>query len=173
MRLIGILVLFFVPESLARKSNGIQDSMRVFQTRKLNPSWMDRLNAANPFHTLRTLVPSDSTLGQSFKRNLVALAIINTVMFGSFMGAMNVMMLYSQVCFHTCSCLVRKFHSNKISTYSAGATKNQAYSFLLSTFSAPSPQFSSSPLLFAYSAAGSPHPPPALIKWTSRSYVSP
>lgn len=61
---------------------------------------MDRLNAANPFHTLRTLVPSDSTLGKSFKRNLIALAIINTVMFGSFMGAMNVMMLYSQVFFN-------------------------------------------------------------------------
>lgn len=102
MRLIGIVILFFVPESLAGKSNGIQDTMHVFQTRKLNQSWMDRLNAANPFHTLRTLVPSDSTLGKSFKRNLIALAIINTVMFGSFMGAMNVMMLYSQVCFHTC-----------------------------------------------------------------------
>lgn len=102
MRLIGIVILFFVPESLAGKSNGIQNTMHVFQNRKLNQSWMDRLNDANPFHTLRTLVPSDSTLGKSFKRNLIALAIINTVMFGSFMGAMNVMMLYSQVCFHTC-----------------------------------------------------------------------
>lgn len=99
MRLIGIAILFFVPESLDSKNGGIQNTKRVFLTGKSNLSWMDRLNAANPFHTLRTLVPSDSALGKSFKRNLIALAIINTVMFGCFMGAMNVMMLYSQVCF--------------------------------------------------------------------------
>lgn len=106
MRLIGIGILFFVPESVAGKGNDIQNTMKVFQTKKLNQGWMDRLNAANPFHTLRTLVPSDSTLGKSFKRNLITLAIINTVMFGGFMGAMNVMMLYSQVCFHTCFLLM-------------------------------------------------------------------
>lgn len=106
MRLIGIAMLFFVPESLAGKNDGIQNTKRVFQTGKSNLSWMDRLNAVNPFHTLRTLVPSDSLLGKSFTRNLIALAIINTVMFGSFMGAMNVMMLYSQVRLHLCFLLL-------------------------------------------------------------------
>lgn len=112
MRLIGIVLLFFVPESLAGKNDGIQNTQRVFRTGKSNLSWMDRLKAANPFHTLRTLVPSDSVLGKSFKRNLIALAIINTVMFGSFMGAMNVMMLYSQVCLHQYpSSATKKFSS--------------------------------------------------------------
>lgn len=106
MRLIGIAILFFVPESLAGKNNGNQNTKRAFQTGKSNLNWMDRLNAANPFHTLRTLVPSDSVLGKSFKKNLIALAIINTLMFGSFMGAMNVMMLYSQVCLHLCFLLI-------------------------------------------------------------------
>lgn len=161
-------MLFFVPESLAGKNDGIENTKRVFQTGKSNLSWMDRLNAANPFHTLRTLVPSDSLLGKSFKKNLIALAIINTVMFGSFMGAMNVMMLYSQVCFASMlPSAVNFFPLNNISTSLAGATKNQASSSPPSISSAPSPQFSFSPLPSAFSAAGSPLPPPGLIKWIS------
>ena len=31
------------------------------------------------------------------RRNLIALASVNTIMFGAFMGAMNVMLLYSEV----------------------------------------------------------------------------
>lgn len=60
-------------------------------------TWTEKLKRANPLHALRILIPSESKLGKPLQKNLIALAGVNTIMFGGFMGAMNVMMLYSQV----------------------------------------------------------------------------
>lgn len=58
---------------------------------------MDKLKGANPLKALRILMPSESKLGKPLQKTLIALAGVNTIMFGGFMGAMNVMMLYSEV----------------------------------------------------------------------------
>lgn len=60
-------------------------------------SWADKLKRANPLYALRILIPSESKLDKPLQRNLIVLAGVNTIMFGGFMGAMNVIMLYSQV----------------------------------------------------------------------------
>ena len=54
---------------------------------------MENLRGAN----LLQIFAAKNTSRKSVRRNLIALASVNTIMFGAFMGAMNVMLLYSEV----------------------------------------------------------------------------
>ncbi|MCJ1467856.1 Hippocampus abundant transcript 1 protein [Pseudocyphellaria aurata] len=96
LRIIGVVFLFLVPESLAKSDMRRTQSLVRDDS---NQTWASRLKGANPLHALRILIPSKSKVGKPSQRNLIALAGVNTVMFGGFMGAMNVMMLYSQYTF--------------------------------------------------------------------------
>lgn len=55
---------------------------------------MENLKGAN----LLQIFAAKSMSKQHVRRNLIALASVNTIMFGAFMGGMNVMLLYSEVC---------------------------------------------------------------------------
>jgi hypothetical protein len=108
MRLFGILfLLFVVPESLPppQQSQLHPDSLSITAHVKQlfsNPShqtWTEKVKSANPLRILRVFMPTEEpSRGNTGTRwNLIALASINTIMFGAVMGAMNVMMLYSEV----------------------------------------------------------------------------
>ena len=55
---------------------------------------MENLEGAN----LLQIFAAKNTSKPSVRRNLIALASVNMIMFAAFMGAMNVMLLYSEVC---------------------------------------------------------------------------
>ncbi|MCJ1380001.1 Hippocampus abundant transcript 1 protein [Xylographa soralifera] len=100
MRVFGIaFLLFLVPESLpcpeTRSESAISELKQLFGAAK-SQSWPERIRSANPLHLLRILAPSKATAGSNVQRNLITLTGINTIIFGSVMGAMNVLMLYSE-----------------------------------------------------------------------------
>ncbi|KAF2848071.1 tetracycline-efflux transporter-like protein [Plenodomus tracheiphilus IPT5] len=99
MRAFGILFLIMVPESLQlniadRRPLRVQvlDYLREHS----RGSWADKLKRVNPIRLLRILSPANAHVDKSTQRNVLALASINTILFGAMMGAMNVMMLYSE-----------------------------------------------------------------------------
>ena len=97
MRVVGILFLIlFVPESFPGQSEqaaSIVSLVKRYFDKTRQQSWMENLKDAN----LLQIFTTKNIPKQSVQRNLIALASVNTIMFGAFMGAMNVMLLYSEV----------------------------------------------------------------------------
>ena len=97
MRVVGILFLIlFVPESFPRQSEqvaSITSSVRHYFDKTRQQSWMENLKGEN----LLKIIAAKNVSKQGVRRNLIALASVNTIMFGAWMGAMNVMLLYSEV----------------------------------------------------------------------------
>jgi MFS family permease len=99
MRASGILFLAMVPESL--QTNVKHRGPLRLQTLKylrdhFQGSWSEKLKRMNPVRLLRILSPSNEHVDKSNQRSVLVLASINTILFGAIMGAMNVMMLYSE-----------------------------------------------------------------------------
>lgn len=96
MRVVGILFLIlFVPESFPGQSEqaaSITSSVKDYFDKTRQQSWMENLKGANLFQIFAA-----KNMSKRVRRNLIALASVNTIMFGAFMGAMNVMLLYSEV----------------------------------------------------------------------------
>src|SRR5262249_1632418 len=91
----------FVPESLQVDPTNADDrplltQLEAYVKGPSNSTWAQRLSRANPFLLLRILSPSNPQVSKTTSRNLLALSAINTILFGAIMGAMNVMMLYSE-----------------------------------------------------------------------------
>ncbi|KAI9765806.1 MAG: Hippocampus abundant transcript 1 protein [Geoglossum simile] len=107
MRVVGILfLLFVVPESLplSLQSQPHPHSPSIRARIFSNPSqkaWTEKAKSANPLRILRIFMPTAerSRRDRGKQWNLIALASVNTIMFGAVMGAMNVMMLYSEFIF--------------------------------------------------------------------------
>ena len=97
MRVMGILFLtLFVPESLpgpSEQAASITSSVKQYFDKTRQQSWMENLKGAN----LLQIFTAKNMSKRRVRRNLIALASVNTIMFGAFMGAMNVMLLYSEV----------------------------------------------------------------------------
>ena len=97
MRAAGIVfLLIFVPESLSYERASTQflaSSPKHYSKGVSRKSIIQRVKDANPVH----IFSSTSLTQASVRRNMIALASVNTIMFGAFMGAMNVMLLYSEV----------------------------------------------------------------------------
>ena len=102
--MVGILFLtLFVPESFRGRSDqaaSIITSVNHWYNKTRQQSWMENLKGAN---LLQVFAANDMSRHR-VRRNLIALASVNTIMFGAFMGAMNVMLLYSEVRVHHKSC---------------------------------------------------------------------
>ena len=96
MRVVGILFLIlFVPESFPAQSEqaaSITSSVKHYFDKTRQQSWMENLKGANLLQIFTA-----KNISKRVRRNLIALASVNTIMFGAFMGGMNVMMLYSEV----------------------------------------------------------------------------
>ena len=97
MRVVGILFLIlFVPESFPGQSGqaaSITSSVKQYIDKTRHQSWIENLKGAN----LLQIFAAKNMSKPRVRRNLIALASVNTIMFGAFMGAMNVMLLYSEV----------------------------------------------------------------------------
>jgi hypothetical protein len=99
MRAFGILLLALVPESLQvadKDARPLLQRLKQYLQESFRGSWGERLKRVNPLRLLRVLSPSNANVEHSTQRNLLALASINAILFGAVMGAMNVMMLYSE-----------------------------------------------------------------------------
>src|SRR5579862_6266702 len=108
MRVFGILfLLLVVPESLPppqqshphSHSPPVTAHLRQLFSNPTRKTWTEKAKSANPLRILRVFMPTAerSRRDRDTQRNLIALAATNTIMFGAVMGAMNVMMLYSEV----------------------------------------------------------------------------
>ncbi|KAL9585328.1 MAG: hypothetical protein Q9212_001587 [Teloschistes hypoglaucus] len=99
IRLIGVIFLVsLVPESLPdgrSRAHPIQNSIKGRINRVLRQSWIQRARDANPL----SIFSAKSGMDPKSRRNVIALAAVNTIMFGAFMGAMNVILLYSEYTF--------------------------------------------------------------------------
>lgn len=99
MRVFGIFFLLaFVPESLLnlqKRTGSVTMDMQQFFGIGLHQTWTEKAKSAN----LLRIFSSQSASSRGTRRNLIALAAVNIIMFGAFMGAMNVMMLYSEFIF--------------------------------------------------------------------------
>ncbi|KAF2488790.1 tetracycline-efflux transporter-like protein [Lophium mytilinum] len=99
MRAFAILFLALVPESLNLSKAGTTSSLthlKEYLARPSRGSWTEKAKRVNPLRLLQVLRPTHPLVSKSTSRNLIALASINTIMFGAMMGAMNIMMLYSE-----------------------------------------------------------------------------
>ena len=104
MRVVGILFLtLFVPESFPGQSEqaaSVIASVNHWFKKARQQSWMENLKGAN----LLQIFAAKNMSNERGRRNLIALASVNTIMFGAFMGGMNVMLLYSEVRVHHKCC---------------------------------------------------------------------
>ena len=153
MRLFALLYLCFVPESLVNlqeRTLSLSSETKQYLRKASHLSWRETAKSVNVLQifTSRWAVAD-------VRRNLIVLASINTIVFGAFMGAYDVMLLYSEVCVSRSSllrlCLHNWFRSVEIryianirSSSSAGQTKKAESSSPSSTSSELSPQSSSS-----------------------------
>jgi hypothetical protein len=99
MRVLAILLLAIVPDSLElddQDTRPLAKQLVNYLRESSRGSWGERLQRVSPLHLLRILTLSNTETDHSTKRNVFALASINTILFGAVMGAMNVMMLYSE-----------------------------------------------------------------------------
>ena len=88
--------MVFVPESLtaqAKVSAFDPSQMKDNLSKAVQQTWTERMKNVN----FLQILTSNAGMNRKTRRNLIALASINTIMFGAFMGAMNVMLLYSEV----------------------------------------------------------------------------
>lgn len=105
MRVVAIIfLLVLVPESLPNRQKQLRSPISEIKSIFGTPSHLtltQRLRAANPLRLLQIFVPDNSSgSSRRTQRNLLVLAVVNTLMFGAVMGAMNVTMLYSEYIFH-------------------------------------------------------------------------
>jgi len=91
-------LLFVIPESLtkarqqsAREKHHLQENVR----RESNVKWTTRVRTYNPFKPLKVLYPTGPGTSSAIRRNLVLLASVDTIMFGVGMGAMTVVIYYT------------------------------------------------------------------------------
>ncbi|KAH7017555.1 major facilitator superfamily domain-containing protein [Ilyonectria destructans] len=94
-----LVVGFVIPESLskqrqlaAREKWEKEQEMRVQVT---STSWLTTIRTINPFEPLKILWPKGPGTSPALRRNLVALAINDTIILGSSMAAGAVIVLYS------------------------------------------------------------------------------
>ncbi|KAH7145771.1 major facilitator superfamily domain-containing protein [Dactylonectria estremocensis] len=99
-----LTVGFIVPESLskqkqlaAREKWGKEQEMRV---QVESTSWLASIQSVNPFEPLKILWPKGPGTSPTLRRNLVAMAINDTIILGSSMAAGAVIVLYSRYIFH-------------------------------------------------------------------------
>jgi MFS family permease len=99
MRFVAILWLGIVPESLEEINSDprpLLTQLRSYLHSSSRGTWSDWFKRINPVKLLRILTPANTRITRGTQRNLLALASVNTILFGAVMGGMMVMMLYSE-----------------------------------------------------------------------------
>jgi hypothetical protein len=91
-------LLFIIPESLTKARQQIaRDRYKEKQASEahLNLKWYNHVWRYNPLAPLKVLYPTGPGSSRRVRRNLVMLASVDTIMFGVGMGAMTVVILYT------------------------------------------------------------------------------
>ncbi|KPM39793.1 hypothetical protein AK830_g6794 [Neonectria ditissima] len=99
-----LVVAFIVPESLSKqKQQAAREKWEKEQEMRAQvgaTSWLATIQTVNPFAPLKILWPRGPGTSPALRRNLVALAISDTIILGSSMSAGAVIILYSGYTFH-------------------------------------------------------------------------
>ena len=94
-----IVIGFIVPESLSKKKQlAAREKWDKAQELRVQTggSWLSTIQAANPFEPLKILCPTGPGTSPALRRNLVALALNDIIIFGSSQAAGAVIILYSE-----------------------------------------------------------------------------
>lgn len=98
---IHVFFIFFigciVPESLSKRRQHVARRKHAEEKSAAGPSadWINQLRAINLFQPLKILWPRGEGSSPALRRNLVALAAVDTMMFGVQMGSMTVIIIYA------------------------------------------------------------------------------
>jgi MFS family permease len=93
-------LLLFVPESLpkARMVSAQEKHAREMEA-YAGSGWLQRLRSYNLFAPLKILYPTGPGSSPAVRRNLMLLASVDTIIFGVAMGAMSIIIIYSNYMF--------------------------------------------------------------------------
>ncbi|KAF2092368.1 MFS general substrate transporter [Rhizodiscina lignyota] len=92
-----IVLIFVIPESLSvRRQLAAQEKHRL-EMEELGPAadWINQLRSFNLLAPLKILYPTGPGTNVALRRNLVLLAAVDTIMFGVAMGAMSIIVIYT------------------------------------------------------------------------------
>jgi len=91
-----LFLIFFIPESLSKSRQMYAREKHRQELEALGPAghWMVRLRSFNLFAPLKVLYPTGPGSSPAIRRNLLALATVDTIIFGLAMGAMSCVILY-------------------------------------------------------------------------------
>jgi MFS family permease len=92
------LLVFFIPESLTKKRQLLarEKHREALEARGPSNTWKSRIRSLNVFEPLKALYPKDPDIPLPARRNLLLLSSIDGIIFGTAMGAMGTIVLYSQ-----------------------------------------------------------------------------
>jgi MFS family permease len=95
-----VFLVLFVPESLpkARQVSAKEKYKREMEAYD-GSSWKQRLRTYNLFEPLKILYPTGPGSSSALRRNLLLLASVDTIIFGVAMGAMSIIIIYSNYMF--------------------------------------------------------------------------
>jgi len=91
-----LFLILFIPESLSKSRQMYAREKHRQELEALGPAghWMVRLRSFNLFAPLKVLYPTGPGSSPAIRRNLLALATVDTIIFGLAMGAMSCVILY-------------------------------------------------------------------------------
>lgn len=92
-----LFLVLILPESLSKRRQLAAREKYRLEQEELQPTadWINQLRSFNLFAPLKILYPTGSNANAAVRRNLVLLAATDTIMFGVAMGALSVIVIYS------------------------------------------------------------------------------
>jgi MFS family permease len=95
-----LFLIFVIPESLPKaRQVAAQEKYKMELEAYPRGSWMQRLYSYNLFEPLKILYPTGPGSSPALRRNLLLLASVDTIIFGVAMGAMSIIIIYSNYIF--------------------------------------------------------------------------
>jgi MFS family permease len=95
-----LFIIFVVPESLSkRRQYAAKEKHRIVKEEAGHVSWLRTLREVNLFAPLKILFPTGPGSNTAVRMNLLLLASVDTIMFGVAMGAMTIVLIYSEYAF--------------------------------------------------------------------------
>ena len=96
-----IFLAFFIPESLSKSRQRAARETHRAEMERLGPTadWINQLRSINLLAPLKILYPTGRGSSPALRRNLILLAAVDTIMFGIAMGAMGVLIIYTNLQF--------------------------------------------------------------------------
>jgi MFS family permease len=95
-----LFLVLFIPESLPKaRQIAAREKYDAEMEVHSGSSWMQRLRSYNLFEPLKILYPTGPGSSPAVRRNLILLASVDMIIFGVAMGAMSIIIIYSNYMF--------------------------------------------------------------------------